>query len=132
VKRFERHGNIDAYRAALQRSRVGLDLTVFIGVKIDGHANDRAEAFEEAIVAMPEVVACHLVAGEVDYLLEVVVPDLEHYQGYLINKLLNLSIVREVRSNIAIQALKAGARSCRASWRGPPGAIDDFADTMQT
>jgi DNA-binding Lrp family transcriptional regulator len=44
------------YRAGLQCSRVGLDLTVFIGVKIDGHANDRAEAFEEAIVAMPEVV----------------------------------------------------------------------------
>jgi Lrp/AsnC family transcriptional regulator, leucine-responsive regulatory protein len=109
VKRLERHGYIDAYRAVLQRGRVGLGVTVFIGVKIEGHANDRAEAFEEAIIAMPEVVGCHLVAGDVDYLLEVVVPDLEHYQRYLVNKLLNLSIVREVRSNIAIQALKAGA-----------------------
>jgi Lrp/AsnC family transcriptional regulator, leucine-responsive regulatory protein len=109
VKRLERQGHIDCYRAVLQRGRVGLGLTVFIGVKIEGHANDRAETFEEVIVAMPEVVACHLVAGDVDYLLEVVVPDLEHYQRYLVNKLLSLSIVREVRSNIAIQALKAGA-----------------------
>ena len=109
VKRLERQGYIDSYRAVWQRGRVGLGLTVFIGVKIASHANDRAEAFEEAIIAMPEVVACHLVAGDVDYLLEVVVPDLEHYQRYLVNKLLNLSIVREVRSNVAIQVLKAGA-----------------------
>jgi Lrp/AsnC family transcriptional regulator, leucine-responsive regulatory protein len=67
VKRLERHGYIDAYRAVLRRGRVGLGLTAFIGVKIDAHANDRAEAFEEAIVAMPEVVACHLVAGDIDY-----------------------------------------------------------------
>jgi Lrp/AsnC family leucine-responsive transcriptional regulator len=73
-----------------------------------GHANERAEAFQEAIVAMPEIVACHLVSGEADYLLEVVVPDLEHYQRFLVGKLLSLPIVREVRSNIAIQTLKAG------------------------
>jgi len=65
--------------------------------------------FEQAIIAMPEIIACHLVAGEVDYLLEVVVPDLEHYQRYLVGKLLNLPIIREVRSSIAIQTLKAGA-----------------------
>jgi Lrp/AsnC family leucine-responsive transcriptional regulator len=58
---------------------------------------------------MPEIVACHLVAGDVDYLLEVVVPDLEHYQRYLVGKLLGLPIIREVRSAIAIQTLKAGA-----------------------
>ena len=109
VKRLEREGYIEAYRAMLQRRRIGLGITVFVGVKIESHANDRAEAFQEAIIAMPEIIACHLVAGEVDYLLEVVVPDLEHYQRYLVGKLLNLSIIREVRSNIAIQTLKAGA-----------------------
>src|SRR5262249_45273456 len=109
VKRLEREGYIEAYRAILQRHRVGLGLTVFLAVKIDGHANDRAGSFEEVVVAMPEVVACHLVAGDVDYLLEVVVPDLEHYQRFLVGQLLNLSIIREVRSSIAIESLKAGA-----------------------
>jgi Lrp/AsnC family leucine-responsive transcriptional regulator len=108
VKRLEREGYIEAYRATLQRSRVGLGFTVFVDVKIEGHANARAEAFQEAIVTMPEIVACHLVSGEADYLLEVVVPDLEHYQRFLVGKLLSLPIVREVRSNIAIQTLKAG------------------------
>jgi Lrp/AsnC family transcriptional regulator, leucine-responsive regulatory protein len=109
VKRLERDGYIEAYRAVLQRSRVGLGFTVFVDVKIDGHANERAVAFEEAIAAMPEIVACHMVSGAADYLLEVVVPDLERYQRFLVGKLLALPIVKEVRSNIAIQTLKAGA-----------------------
>ena len=82
---------------------------MFLAVKIDSHANERALEFEEAVSAMPEVIACHLVSGEADYYLEVVVPDLEHYQRFLVGKLLNLPIVREVRSKIAIQTVKAGA-----------------------
>jgi Lrp/AsnC family transcriptional regulator, leucine-responsive regulatory protein len=109
VKRLEREGYIDGYRAALTRSRIGLGFSVFLGVKINVHANAQAVAFEQAVVAMPEVIACHLVSGEADYFLEVVVPDLEDYQRFLVGKLLNLPIVREVRSNIAIQTLKAGA-----------------------
>jgi Lrp/AsnC family leucine-responsive transcriptional regulator len=109
VKRLERDGYIEAYRAVLQRDRVGLGFSVFVGVKIDGHANERALSFEKAVVAMPEVVACHLVSGESDYFLEIVVPDLDHYRRFLVDKLLDLPIVREVRSNIAIQTLKAGA-----------------------
>jgi Lrp/AsnC family transcriptional regulator, leucine-responsive regulatory protein len=109
VKRLERDGYIEGYRAALRRDRIGLGFSVFIGVKIDGHANARALTFEKAVLAMPEVIACHLVSGEADYFLEVVVPDLADYQRFLVDKLLNLPIVREVRSNIAIQTLKAGA-----------------------
>jgi Lrp/AsnC family transcriptional regulator, leucine-responsive regulatory protein len=109
VKRLEQEGYIEGYRAVLRRGRVGLGFSVFVGVRLDGHANDRALAFEKAIVEMPEVVACHLVSGEADYFLEVVVPDLAGYQRFLVGKLLNLPVVREVRSNIAIQTLKAGA-----------------------
>jgi Lrp/AsnC family leucine-responsive transcriptional regulator len=108
VKRLEREGYIEGYRAALRRDRVGLGFSVFLGVKIADHTNERALKFEEAVIAMPEVIACHLVSGEADYFLEVVVPDLEHYRRFLVCNLLNLPIVREVRSNIAIQTLKAG------------------------
>ena len=68
-----------------------------------GPRNVEIEQFETADAAITDL------AGEVDYLLEVVVPDLEHYQRYLVGKLLNLPIIREVRSSIAIQTLKAGA-----------------------
>jgi Lrp/AsnC family transcriptional regulator, leucine-responsive regulatory protein len=109
VKRLEREGVIEGYRAALRRDRIGLGFSVFLGVKIEGHANERALVFEQAVAAMPEVIACHLVSGEADYFLEVVVPDLADYQHFLVDKLLNLTMVREVRSNIAIQTLKASA-----------------------
>lgn len=109
VKRLEQEGVIEGYRALLRRDRIGLGLSVFLSVKIDGHANDRALVFEQAVTAMPQVVACHMVSGDADYFLEVVVPDLADYQRFLVDKLLNLTIVREVRSNIAIQTLKAGA-----------------------
>src|SRR5262245_25478630 len=108
VKRLEREGYIDGYRAVLRRDRVGLGFSVFVGVKIESHANERALVFEQAVTAMPEVIAGHLISGEADYLLEVVVPDLESYQQFLVGKLLNLPMVREVRSNIAIQTVKAG------------------------
>ena len=109
VKALEDTGYIESYRAQLGRERVRLGLTVFLGVKVEGHANRRADAFEKAILAMPEIIACHMVSGEADYLLEVVVPDLERYQRFLLDKLLELPMVREVRSNIAIRSLKASA-----------------------
>jgi Lrp/AsnC family leucine-responsive transcriptional regulator len=109
VRRLERDGYIEAYRATLARGRVGLGLTVVVGVKLDGHANARAGSFEEAILAMPEIVACHMLSGDTDYLLEVVVPSLEAYRQFLLEKLLELAIVKDVRSNIAIRTLKAAA-----------------------
>jgi len=66
----------------LRRDRVGLGFSVFVGVKINGHANEHALLFERAVVEMPEVVACHLVSGEADYFLEVVVPELADYQQF--------------------------------------------------
>jgi Lrp/AsnC family leucine-responsive transcriptional regulator len=109
VQRLERDGYIEAYRAVLGRRRIGLGFTVFIGIKIDAHADERADEMREAIVAMPEVVACHMVSGEADYLLEVVVPDLEHYERFLLDRLLALTMIKEVRSNIAIQTAKVAA-----------------------
>jgi len=70
VKRLEREGYIEGYRAMLRRDQIDLGLTVFVSVKIEGHANDKALEFERVVVAFPEVVACHMVSGEADYLLE--------------------------------------------------------------
>lgn len=109
VKRLEREGYIESYRAVLHRDRIGLGFTAFVTVKIEGHADLAADDLQNAIVAMPEVVACHMVSGDSDYLLEVVVPDRESYQAFLVEKLLDLPIIKEVRSNIAIQPLKTAA-----------------------
>jgi Lrp/AsnC family transcriptional regulator, leucine-responsive regulatory protein len=109
IKRLETSGYIEGYRATLNRKLVGLGFSVFLSVKLNEHANERVAQFEKTMVDLPEVIACHLVSGEADYFLEIVVPDLSAYQQFLVGKLLNLPVVREVRSNIAIQSLKASA-----------------------
>src|ERR1700749_3389544 len=86
VKRLERDGYIDGYRASLGRARIGLGFSVFLGVKIGGHANEEAQRCEKAVVEMPEVVACHLGSGEADYFLEVFLPELEEYERSLASK----------------------------------------------
>ncbi|WP_296346527.1 Lrp/AsnC ligand binding domain-containing protein [Reyranella sp.] len=78
VNRLECEGCIESYYALFGRERIELRLSVLVGVKINGHANDRATAFEDEVVAFPEVIACQMISGEADYLLEVIVPNLHH------------------------------------------------------
>jgi Lrp/AsnC family transcriptional regulator, leucine-responsive regulatory protein len=66
VQRLERDGYIEAYRAVPRRGRVGLGVTVFLGIRIDNHADERCNDFEAMVTSMPEVVACHMISGEFD------------------------------------------------------------------
>jgi Lrp/AsnC family transcriptional regulator, leucine-responsive regulatory protein len=107
LKRLEDDGVIDGYRAVLDRRRVGLDLTVFVEIKVQAHTDETATALQRALAAMDEVVACHIVSGPADFLLEVVVPDLAAYEELLLGRLLKLEGVEDVRSNFAIRTVKA-------------------------
>lgn len=109
VKALEQQGAITGYRALLDRAKIGLGLTVMVGVKVDGHRDENARAIQAAFIGMPEVVACHLLSGETDFLLEVVVPDLAHYEQFLLGKLLLLPMVKDIRSNIVIRTVKQNA-----------------------
>src|SRR5918997_2942967 len=68
VRRLERDGFIRAYRAVLDRESVGLGLTVFVEIKVEKHSRDNAQALQEALAALPEVVACHMVSGSADFM----------------------------------------------------------------
>jgi Lrp/AsnC family leucine-responsive transcriptional regulator len=107
LKRLEDDGVITRYRAILDRRRVGLGLTVFVEIKVEGHTDERSTKLQEKLGAMEEVVACHIVSGPADFLLEVVVTDLEHYEQLLLGRLLKIEGVAEVRSNFAIRTVKA-------------------------
>lgn len=109
VKALEQSGTITGYRACLDRNRVGLGLTVLVGVRVDGHRDANATAIQEAFHAMPEVISCHLVSGESDFLLQVVVPDLASYEKFLLGKLLKLPMVKDIRSNFVIRTVKDNA-----------------------
>jgi Lrp/AsnC family leucine-responsive transcriptional regulator len=107
VKRLEEEGYIAGYKAKVDRRRLGLGMTVFVGVKVDGHRDANAKAFTEAMRKLPEVVACHMVSGETDFLLEVVVADLSAYDAFLSRSLLLMPMIRDIRSNFAIRTVKA-------------------------
>lgn len=107
VKRLEEEGYISGYKAKVDRRRLGLGMTIFVGVKVDGHRDANAKAFQEATRKMPEVVACHMVSGEADFLMEVVVADLAAYDTFLSRTLLTMPMVRDIRSNFAIRTVKS-------------------------
>lgn len=109
VRILEEAGIIAGYRAILSRKKSGLGLTVFVGVKVERHHDEEATAFQRAVEDVPEVVACYLVSGEHDFLVEVVVPDLEAYEHFLLGRLLRLPGVLDVRSNFAIRTVKSPA-----------------------
>lgn len=109
VRLLEKAGVIGGYHASLDRAGLGLGLTVFVGIKVERHHDEPAAAFRKAVCTLPEVVSCHLVSGESDFLLQVVVPDLAAYERLLIGTLLKLPGVSDIRSNFAIQTVKPQA-----------------------
>jgi Lrp/AsnC family leucine-responsive transcriptional regulator len=106
LRTLERDGLISGYRALLDRKRLGLGLTVFVKLKVDGHSDRTAAAISEALVAAPEVISAHIVSGSADFLLEVVVTDLAAYERLMFETLLRLPNVADVRSNFALRTVK--------------------------
>jgi Lrp/AsnC family leucine-responsive transcriptional regulator len=107
VRMLEDAGVIRGYQAILDRDEVGLGMTIFVGIKVERHTDERAEAFRQAVTALPEVISAFLVSGESDFLLQVVVPDLRAYDRFVTGKLLKLPGVSDIRSNFAINTVKA-------------------------
>ncbi len=109
LRRLEAAGVIEGYRAALDRSKLGLGLTIWVGVKVERHQGAAAAAFEDAVRALKAVISCHLVSGDVDFLLQIVVPDLAAYERILMDELLKLPGAKDIRSSFAMRTVKAAA-----------------------
>jgi Lrp/AsnC family leucine-responsive transcriptional regulator len=107
VRLLEEAGIIDGYRTVLNRAAIGLNLTIFAGIRVDRHSAERKDQFIETILAMPEVVACHLVSGDVDILIEVVVSDMAAYETTVLNRLLALPELRDIRTSFAMRSYKS-------------------------
>ena len=88
VKHLRKQGYIKCYAALLDAKKLGLELRVMVAVSLSGHTPDIMQQFEKSVSSWPEVMECHLVAGQVaDYLLKVVIADLNHYQTFLLQQL---------------------------------------------
>ena len=106
VKRLEEEGVIDRYAALVPPAAVGLSLHALVQVTLEDHSEKVVEAFEAAIRARPEVVACFAVTGDMDFLLHVLTPDLASFSDFALKALLRMPGVRGTRSSFIMQAVK--------------------------
>ena len=106
IKKLENEGYISNYTALLNHKKLGLKQTVFIAISLQGHTRSYLEKFVKEINDFPEVVECHRVSGGFDYLLKLVVEDIEAYEKFIITKLTLLPYLGNVQSHIVLSTSK--------------------------
>ena len=103
IRRLEESGLIAGYGARFDEDRLGLGITMFISVTLDRQTEETLRVFERRIADVPEVMSCHLMTGEADYLLRVVVADLATYQRFMLDVLTRIPGVSHIQSSLAIK-----------------------------
>ncbi|MEX0958812.1 MAG: Lrp/AsnC family transcriptional regulator [Burkholderiales bacterium] len=106
VRALEQSGYISRYVTLLDALRVGLKVSVFIQVALEKQVETALEVFENAIRERPEVMECYLMTGEADYLLRVVVPDLQALEHFILNFLSRVPGVGNIKSSFALKQVK--------------------------
>src|SRR6266480_3866213 len=117
VKALEASGIIAGYRAEVSRVRAGLGLTVFVGLKVAGQSPETAAQIEQALLAIPAVVACYLVSGTSDFLVEAAIPDLASYEQLLLAQILAIPAIVEAQSTFAIRTILSRGPLPLDHWR---------------
>ncbi|BCY11808.1 Lrp/AsnC family transcriptional regulator [Actinoplanes sp. L3-i22] len=107
LRALEQAGVIAGYRAELDRERLGLELTVFVQLKVNRHSHETSTQVEAALTAIPAVVACYLISGETDFLIEIAAGSLAEYERILLDQILAVPHVVDARSTFAIRTIKS-------------------------
>lgn len=110
LRRLEEIGAIEAYRAVLDRAALGLSLTAFVELKVDRQPHDTPDTLADRILEIPQVVACHMISGAADFLLEVVVADLPAYERLLSERLMSLPMVADIRTSFSLRRIRSEGR----------------------
>ena len=110
LKHLEDIGIIKGYQANLDRRLLGFGVLAFVQISFAIHTDDSPEKFEEAIQGIPEVLSCHNVTGESDYLLQIVSADLETYEKLLRNVIRKLPGVTSIKSSFSLREVKASTQ----------------------
>lgn len=107
LRRLEEAGVVRGYAALLDRERLGFGVVAFVSVSLEKQSEHPAQAFNQAVQDYPEILECHAVSGEADYLLRVVAADLKTFSDFLMHRLLRLPMVANVRSSILLDEVKS-------------------------
>ncbi|MEP7221787.1 MAG: Lrp/AsnC family transcriptional regulator [Novosphingobium sp.] len=106
VRGLEDSGVIKGYHAELDPSRLGFAITVFAMVSLKSQAEDALRQFEDHMKGLPEVRECHMLNGEIDFILKIVSKDLQSFQEFLTSKLTPAPNVASVKTSLTIRTAK--------------------------
>ena len=106
IKRLETEGIITGYTARVNRSKLGFQLIAFCSVSFDQHQRELIQNFEEDIARLDEVLECYHIAGMFDYLLKVLVVDMDQYQQFITEKLASIKYIGKVQSSFVMTEVK--------------------------
>lgn len=106
IRIMEQKGIIRGYVALVDQKRVDLPVSVFVSIKLERQREEELDAFNAAVATWPEVVEAYLMTGQQDYLLRVVVSDLDAYERFLKTKLTRVEGVSSIQSSFALSQAK--------------------------
>ncbi len=106
VRALEAAGVIARRVALLDATKLGPSISVFVQITLEKQTQADLDAFEAAVVRLPEVMECYLMTGDADYLLRVLVPDIDKLQHLIVNRLSKTRGVANIRSSFALKQVK--------------------------
>ncbi|MCJ7708063.1 MAG: Lrp/AsnC family transcriptional regulator [Anaerolineales bacterium] len=106
VRRLERQGTIHRYVALLDRAKVGYDMLCFINVSLQMHQIEQVERFRDEVQNMPEVLECHHVTGEYDYLLKVAIRNRQDLERFVVRRLTPVPGVARIHTSLVLTEVK--------------------------
>ena len=106
IKRLELQGYIRQYVALLDREQIGFDMLCFINVSLQLHQFEHVDSFRAAIQDMPEVLECHHLTGEYDYLLKVIVRNRKELQNFVVGRLTPIHGVARIHTSLVFDEIK--------------------------
>lgn len=110
VRAMEKSGVIQGYHARVDRQQVGLQSCMFAHVSLERHATEIVDRFIQAVRDAPEVLECHAVTGDADFLLKILVASPQAYDEFLHRFLFNLPGVRQTKTIVALREIKHDVR----------------------
>lgn len=112
VKLLEQAGVIEGYAARLSREKLALTIEFFVEISLQSQSEDALERFEKAAAVVPEILECHLMGGQFDYLLRVAAVDAQDYERIHRTRIARLPGLARIQTSLALRTVKG--------WRGYP------------
>lgn len=106
LQRLQEEGAVSPRRHVIDPEAVGFDILVFCFVKIAQHQRERLREFEQAVQAVPEILQCHLLSGEYDYVLQVIARSVRDYEATVKNAIVELPNVQSIVTSFTLKRVK--------------------------